>query len=131
MVSIERNLNKEYYNGIRDLLRRLAMKNLSPAIINIIIWIPLIILLIIGLLVPQITNSAFGTSLGWLSAGLFSMGVLSAGLFSVGVYSAGLFAVGVFSAGVYSVGVFAFGTYAIGIWASGQHVYGIFTSQLE
>jgi hypothetical protein len=113
------------------LLRRLAVKSLSPAIINIIIWIPLIILLVIGLLVPQIANSAFGTSLGWLSAGLFSMGVLSAGLFSVGIYSAGLFAVGIFSAGVYSVGVFAFGTYAIGIWAAGQHAYGIFTSQLK
>jgi len=107
------------------------MKSLSRPVMHIIIWVPFVILYVIGLLAPPVANSAFGTTLGWLSAGLFSTGIVSAGLFSAGVYSAGLFSIGIFSAGVYSIGVFAIGTYAIGIWATGQHTHGIVTSQLK
>ncbi len=106
------------------------MKGRSVAIINAIIWVPIIILLIIGNLVPPIPNSAIGATAGWLSAGLFSLGMLSAGLFSVGIYSAGLYSLGIFSSGVFSIGIFSFGTYPIGIWAAGQYPIGIFTSRL-
>jgi len=119
------------YNAAKSFIGGVVMKGFSPAIIHIVIWLPLIIFYAIGLLIPPIANSAFGTSAGWFSAGLFSTGILSGGLFSAGVYSAGLFSIGIFSAGVYSVGVFAFGTYAIGIWATGQHAHGIFTVQLK
>ncbi len=105
------------------------MNRLSPILLNIIIWVPIVIIIIIGNVAPPFANSGFGATLGWMAAGLFSAGILSAGLFSAGVYSAGLFSIGIFSAGVFSVGIFAFGTYAIGIWASGQYPVGIFTSR--
>jgi quaternary ammonium compound-resistance protein SugE len=92
--------------------------------IHYIIWGPLIILLLIGLIAPPFPNftpSGIYAS-GWLSAGLFSSGILSAGLFSAGVFSAGLFSVGIFSVGVFSLGIFSFGTFVLGIWASGQFV---------
>ena len=98
--------------------------------INLVIWIPLIVLLLIGALTPAL-KSAFGATFGWLSAGLFSGGLLSAGLFSFGIYSAGLFSIGIFSGGVFSVGIFSFGTYTVGIWSCGQYPIGIYTKQLE
>lgn len=112
-------------------LWRGGMKQLSPALMHVIVWVPWAILLILGWTVSPIPNSAFGAVWGWLSAGLFSLGLFSAGLFSAGIYSAGLFSLGIFSAGMFSVGIFSFGTYAIGIWASGQYPIGIFTSRLK
>ena len=98
--------------------------------IYLVIWIPLIILLLIGMLTPA-RKGAFGVTLGWLSAGVFSAGLLSAGLFSVGVYSAGLYSVGIFSSGVFSVGIVSFGTYTVGIWSCGQYPVGMFTKELK
>ena len=98
--------------------------------INLVIWIPLIVLLLIGVLTPAL-KGAFGATFGWLSAGLFSGGLLSAGLFSFGIYSAGLFSIGIFSSGVFSVGIFSFGTYTVGIWSCGQYPVGVYTKQLE
>ena len=98
--------------------------------IYLVIWIPLIVLLLIGVLTPAL-KSAFGATCGWLSAGLFSGGLLSAGLFSFGIYSAGLFSIGIFSGGVFSVGIFSFGTYTVGIWSCGQYPIGVYTKQLE
>jgi hypothetical protein len=99
--------------------------------IQLVIWIPAVVLLLIGLLAPPFPNSGFGGSSGWLSAGLFSAGVVSAGLFSVGVFSAGLFSVGVFSAGIFSVGIFSFGTYVLGLWAAGRYLQGRFKNQVK
>jgi quaternary ammonium compound-resistance protein SugE len=99
-------------------------------IINLVIWIPIIALLLIGMFTPA-PKSAFGATVGWLSAGLFSGGLLSAGLFSFGIYSAGLFSIGIFSSGVFSVGIFSFGTYTVGIWSCGQYPVGVYTKQLE
>jgi hypothetical protein len=108
-----------------------SLKQLSPALIHAIVWVPWAILVIVGWTLSPLSNGAFGAVSGWFSVGLFSLGLLSAGLFSAGVYSAGLFSIGIFSAGVFSVGIFSFGTYSIGIWASGQYPVGIFTSQLK
>jgi hypothetical protein len=55
-----------------------------PPIIHLIIWVPRIVLLAIGVWIPPMANTAFGTTSGWLSAGLLSTGVVSAGLFSAG-----------------------------------------------
>ena len=110
----------------RDMNRKTA-----AILINIVIWIPLAVLLSVGLLISPIPNESFGATSGWLSAGLFSMGVVSAGLFSIGIYSAGLFSVGIFSAGVFSIGVFSFGTFVIGIWAAGQFAKGRFLNKLR
>jgi hypothetical protein len=92
-----------------------------PIIIHLIIWVPLIVLLATGVLIPPMANKAFGTTSGWLSAGVFSTGVVSAGLFFAGVSSAGLF----------SMGIFSFGTFVIGVWAAGQCVRGRFINQLS
>lgn len=102
----------------------------AALVLNLIAWVPGIVLLLIGLFASPVPNSAFGATSGWLSAGVFSAGVLSAGLFSVGVYSAGLFSIGVFSAGVFSLGIFSFGTFALGVWATGQFVGGRFVRRL-
>jgi hypothetical protein len=107
------------------------MKQLSPTLMHVIIWVPWAILMIIGWALSPLPNAAFGVVSGWFSAGLFSLGLLSAGLFSAGIYSAGLFSIGIFSAGVFSVGIFSFGTYSIGVWASGEHPIGIFTGRLK
>jgi hypothetical protein len=40
-----------------------------PAIFHMILWVSLMVLLAIGLLAPPMANTAFGTTLGWLSAG--------------------------------------------------------------
>jgi len=101
----------------------------ATIIINIVIWVPLIILLLVGLLAPPIPSDSFGVTSGWLSAGLFSMGMVSAGLFSIGIYSAGLFSIGIFSAGPFSIGIFSFGTFVIGVWAAGQFAVGRFTAK--
>jgi hypothetical protein len=102
-----------------------------PIIIHLISWVPLIVLLAIGVLIPPMANKAFGTTSGWLSAGVFSTGVVSAGLFSAGVSSAGLFSVGIFSAGLFSMGIFSFGTFVMGVWAAGQCVRGRFINRLS
>ena len=101
-----------------------------PTVIHLIIWIPLIVLLVIGLWIPPLPNQAFGITSGWLSAGLFSRGVLSAGLFSAGVYSAGLFSVGIFSAGLFSLGVCSIGTFVLGVWVAGPCARGRFIRRL-
>jgi hypothetical protein len=103
----------------------------ATILINVVVWIPIAVLLAVGLWISPIPSEAFGATSGWLSAGLFSMGVVSAGLFSIGIYSAGLFSIGIFSAGVFSIGIFSFGTFVIGIWAAGQFAKGRFLGKLK
>jgi len=54
------------------------MKTLSPAIINTIIWAPLIILLVRGLVVPLVAASASGT---------YAIGVWAAGQHTYGIFT--------------------------------------------